>query len=562
MSLTRFSKICETFWMTWAFFIVGINYSILGPTLLDLQLILKQDLETLSTIPLSSGIGETLGMFLALALSKCGHKRLQLGIALLMASIVFPVIPLVPHFIYVDVMFGLVGLISGIPSCFLMDVCSELWKDKGTSFQFILVGSSLGAIVTPLIVEPFLCQSGTSEVAHFTGISNTAGLDSESGLCSVENLALVGKVCVNVTRHFEANDPQETQVQFGVNNIDVNILHTCPCADLNSMSYNSVDCKSNLTHEAGDRDYYHWQTACDTLEHQLYNTTGEDVQYMASVCCPLLSALDECRSNHGVMDNGTEVCTESDTNVRSAYIVMGLVLLPTSLAFFYFWWKRDACTESISVTKEENQACNERGGLQGKMHKVIFYTVLFLSYLPLTALTIVFATYLTAFGVEGNLHLPKSTMVYMTSVYWISTLLGRIISTALTPLLGHAKIIIGNFVGLVVSSVLLTSLAPYYESMLWTSTVLLGVFSCPYEGAGLAWAADYVGMSPQLVALSWISASSGNLAFPFLGGILFSNIGPTAFLYLLCGINIFMVLMFTILNVQVCCKGFKIRTQP
>ncbi|XP_046368797.2 major facilitator superfamily domain-containing protein 4A-like isoform X1 [Haliotis rufescens] len=574
MSLTFFSKICETIWMTWAFFIIGINYSILGPTLLDLQLILKQDIDTLATIPLSSGIGETSGMFLALALSKYGQKRLQLGISLLLASVVITIIPVVPNFIYVDVMFALSGFISAIPSCFLMDVCSDLWKDKGTSFQFILVGSSLGAILTPLIVEPFLCQDDVSKVANFTShrFSPTlldlklVGVTSVNGSCSMEDLVLAEKMCANVSRHFEANDPDQTQGQFVVDHIGVNVQHTCPCTSLVSMSYISVDCKSSVINDVNEnRDYCNWQMACGMQGNKdinSYNTTEGNIQNLRSACCRLLSALDECRANFRVADNGTESCTESDTNVRNAYVAMGFVLLPSSFAFFYFWWKRDASSASVSITEEEIHDRNVGGGLQGKIQIVIFYTVLFLSYFPVTALTITFTTYLTAFGVEGSLQLPKSTMVYMTSVFWISTLLGRIVSTALTPLLGHAKIIIGNFVGLVVASVLLIVVAPYYESMLWLSTVLLGVFACPYEGAGIAWAADYVGMSPQLVALSWISASAGNLAFPFVGGIMFTDVGPSAFLFLLCGINIFMVLMFIMLNIQVWWKGFKIKTEP
>ncbi|XP_071107157.1 major facilitator superfamily domain-containing protein 4A-like [Haliotis cracherodii] len=560
MSVTLFSKICETVWMAWAFFVVGINYSILGPTLLDLQLILKQDLATLSTIPMSSGIGETLGMFLAMALSKYGQKRLQLGISLLLASVVITCIPLAPSYIYVDVMFALVGFISAIPSCFLMDVCSELWKDKGTAFQFILVGSSLGAILTPLIVEPFLCHDDVSKVANFTRFLPT-GVASLNGSCSMDDLALVENSCVNVTRHFEANDSKQTQEHFVVDHVSVD--HSCPCTALLSLSYRSTDsCEWNLTKDVDEnRDYCNWQTSCGNLQHKDYNTTEEDVQYLISVCCPLLSALDECRTNYGVAENGS--CTESDTNVRSAYVAMGFVLLPSSFAFFYFWWKRDSSWASAAITDSQRQDYSQFDIPPiGKFQAVIFYILLFLSYLPLTSLTIVFATYLTAFGVQGNLQLPKSTMVYMTSVFWISTLLGRIVSTALTPLLGHAKIIIGNFVGLVVASVLLIVVAPYYESMLWLSTVLLGVFACPYEGAGIAWAADYVGMSPQLVALSWIAASAGNLAFPFVGGIMFTDIGPSAFLFLLCGINIFMVLMFIMLNIQVRCKGFKIKTEP
>ncbi|XP_046545861.1 uncharacterized protein LOC124255949 [Haliotis rubra] len=391
MSATVFSKICETIWMTWAFSVVGINYSILGPTLLDLQLILKQDLETLSTIPLSSGIGETSGMFLALALSKYGHKRLQMGIALLLSSVVFTLIPVVPSLIYVDMMFALVGFISAIPSCFLIDVCSELWKDKGTAFQFILVGSSLGAIVTPLIVEPFLCHGDSSEGANVTGKRfspalhdfTLTGVASLQGSCSMEDLALVEKVCVNVTRHFEAEGHQQTQGHYVVDHERVD--HTCPCIALISATNSSNDnCKSNLTHEADDRDYCKWQTACDLLlEHQLYNTTEEDVQYIKSVCCPLLSALDECRSNYGVVDNGTESCTESDTNVRTAYVVMGLVLLPSSFAFFYFWWRRDSSWASAPITESQRQGYQQmEAPPRGNFQLVIFYTVLCLSYLP------------------------------------------------------------------------------------------------------------------------------------------------------------------------------------
>jgi fucose permease len=228
-----------------------------------------------------------------------------------------------------------------------------------------------------------------------------------------------------------------------------------------------------------------------------------------------------------------------------AYVVLGFLILPSSFAFFYYWFQRDSkwANGGISeIPKQDYEGLNPP--ICCKFYKVLFYTLFLLSLFPMSSLEIVFSTYLTVFGVEGDLKLSKSTMVQMTSVFWFSTLAGKLINTTLTPFLGNRTVIILNFGGLTLTSFCLILLAPYSDILLWITTVMFGIFTSPYGGTGIAYAADILGMSSNLVALAWISTCAGNVVIPFVGGVMFHAIGPTAFLYLLSALIVFMVAMF------------------
>ncbi|XP_041360953.1 sodium-dependent glucose transporter 1A-like [Gigantopelta aegis] len=153
----RLWKIIQTLWIFWAFFMPGIGDAVLGPTLLDLELLVSEGTGNFSFIILSTGLGTVLGSILAPLFSGV-DVRLRLCVTLLLGSVVNIVLSLVASFAYLLVMFTLQGIAKGVVVVFLIELCNTLWEEKGVAFQFILSGSMAGAVIAPLLVQPFLCH--------------------------------------------------------------------------------------------------------------------------------------------------------------------------------------------------------------------------------------------------------------------------------------------------------------------------------------------------------------------------------------------------------------------
>ena len=90
----------------------GISDAVLGPTLLDLELLVSEETGNFSFIILSTGLGTVLGSLLAPLLSRV-DVRLRLFITLLFGSVVNIVLSLVASYTYLLVMFTLQGFAKG-----------------------------------------------------------------------------------------------------------------------------------------------------------------------------------------------------------------------------------------------------------------------------------------------------------------------------------------------------------------------------------------------------------------------------------------------------------------
>ena len=88
-------------------------------------------------------------------------------------------------------------------------MCSTLWEEKGVSFQFILTGSMAGAVIAPLLTQPFLCHkphihddlSLTSAVGNLN-VTRTSGNWTQTDTCTADDtrvhLAYVLLGCVTL----------------------------------------------------------------------------------------------------------------------------------------------------------------------------------------------------------------------------------------------------------------------------------------------------------------------------------------------------------------------------
>ncbi|XP_048257289.1 sodium-dependent glucose transporter 1-like [Haliotis rufescens] len=201
--VSRRSKLIQTFWLFWAFNHRGIQTSFLGPTLLDLQLLLQKDLNALSYLFFACGLGSMLGALAAGVLASRFDLRLQLFLSLMVGSASLAAIPQVHHIVYVYIMVFVTGTTSGLVICFVMLLCGELWERKGPPFHFVACGMSTGAIIAPLIAKTFLSSRQPVRSDSFSNLTNALSVNATS----------IGTVLVSIISQQDKQD-EDTRVQW------------------------------------------------------------------------------------------------------------------------------------------------------------------------------------------------------------------------------------------------------------------------------------------------------------------------------------------------------------
>ncbi|XP_046545853.1 sodium-dependent glucose transporter 1-like [Haliotis rubra] len=432
MSDDKTSRIIQTAWLFWGFMMPGVGDAILGPTLLDLQLLVQESVDKFSFLILCTGVGAITGSLLTGFIFTSVNNRLKLALTIILGSVVNCVTPAVPAFGYFCVMFFLQGLSRGFAGCYLLEVCNDLWVQKGTPFQFIFCGATTGSILTPLIVRPFLCV-----------------------MEAPDNLFFPPTLTANQT-----ND----------------------------------------------------------------NTTA---------------------------------CSAADTHVQQAYLVLGALTLPSGIAFIYYWLqsRRSGTIEHVSLYEDPDDKTKQV--VKNKLH-YLFLILLFFFFFPIVGNTMLYNTYLTVFGVEGPLHISKTVMMYMTSVFWGGLLVSRVGNMLLTRCCGNFYIILVNCTCLFVSGVTMLSLAGRYEEALWVTTLALGLFSGPYQGAALAWSENFIPLGPKIISLTFLGVGAGAMILPFAGGMLYHYVPPMGHMYLVFSMIVFLCLVFFLLNYV----GYRIKMSP
>ncbi|XP_046561695.1 sodium-dependent glucose transporter 1-like [Haliotis rubra] len=234
-------------------------------------------------------------------------------------------------------------------------------------------------------------------------------------------------------------------------------------------------------------------------------------------------------------------CLPQDVYITYAYYILAILVLPPAFAFFIYWRqnKGKSSDDAVRVTREDLTNHEPKQAL------VILFSVLFvILYFPLLGSSVMYSTYLTEFGVKGPLHLEKPKMVMMTSLYWGSSLLGRIIAIFLTPFIGVEKLIYCCMIPLLIGETVLVFTVQYSEVILWICTCTIGIFISPNVGAGYAWCAKYVKFGPRIISASGASLGLGAMVLPFVGGVMFDVFGPMSYLYLCYSLYIFVALLF------------------
>lgn len=159
-----------------------------------------------------------------------------------------------------------------------------------------------------------------------------------------------------------------------------------------------------------------------------------------------------------------------------------------------------------------------------------------------------FSTMVLTFAVSHeSLKFTRSKAAFLTSLFWASYTVSRVVTTGLSVKFSPAQLIVGTHV-IYLLSALFMMLCLDASPMLvtWLGTGLLAFGLSPYWSNGTAWCVQFVQLTPTSMALVMVFISSGIMLIPFFIGNQISD-NPQFFLYANTGLAVLLTAVAAVL---------------
>ena len=157
--------------------------------------------------------------------------------------------------------------------------------------------------------------------------------------------------------------------------------------------------------------------------------------------------------------------------------------------------------------------------------------------------------FLYTFAIEKNNPLSVSEAATLNSLFWIGSLLGRILNIGAErlnyPLIFGITICIGLLNGIVLSIWGSTSIV-----ILHIFVISFGVFNAPIAAASIVLANHYIEMSAFKIGLAYCGAALGVMGYQRLGGYLFESFGPESLMYAVLGGSTIIFVTYVIVQIM------------
>ena len=163
-----------------------------------------------------------------------------------------------------------------------------------------------------------------------------------------------------------------------------------------------------------------------------------------------------------------------------------------------------------------------------------------------------FSAMVFAFAVgHPSLKFTKSQAAFLTSLFWASFTVSRVVTTGLSLKLSPSQLIVGSHIIYVASALfmmLLIDTSPAF--IVWLGTAFVAFGLSPYWANVTAWSVQYIQLTPGSIGLIMMPASSGMMLIPFIIGNQISA-NPQYFLYC----NTALALLLTAIAVAIIVYG-------
>jgi fucose permease len=192
-----------------------------------------------------------------------------------------------------------------------------------------------------------------------------------------------------------------------------------------------------------------------------------------------------------------------------AYWILACISCPLSVLF-------------LRLRSPEHTRGAEVEGSKGKNPLMVFFISVFI-FLHVGA-ELSFGGWIYSYAVNLDLA-SKTTAAYLTSAYWGSLTLGRLISVLIALRLKTRTILLLDLVGCIFAVILLLAV-PYSSNAAWIGTIILGFSIAALLPTSLTFAGENMDITGRVMRWFIIGIGVGNMFFPWLIGQFFETQGP------------------------------------
>ena len=246
---------------------------------------------------------------------------------------------------------------------------------------------------------------------------------------------------------------------------------------------------------------------------------------------------------------------EGDTDVFYAYLIVGIITICGGLAFFMIFIATPP--RNVIKTKEERkkEVENDEDTKPDKLaFKIPFLIGVFIFFVSYCMVEGNYGNFLLAYAVEG-LGWSKSMGTAVTAVFWASFTIGRA-SGIITVKLVRPQVLLGVDCFLSVISLLpLLLFAHVHQSVLWISSVALGLTMSTIFATAITWTERYVNVSGGVGTIFLTAGATGEIVGPLILSALYKQYGIEGFVYIMFSATAITLVFYIILQAAACKKG-------
>ena len=199
------------------------------------------------------------------------------------------------------------------------------------------------------------------------------------------------------------------------------------------------------------------------------------------------------------------------TRMHMVYTVIAILVLHTAFAFLFFLCssRRHSTTANAAEREAERKVRPFRPST-----RILFVALLFLFYLMYVGADVIYAQFLTTFGLESQLKLPTSTANYVTTTFWASFAAARFVAIFFAHFASPTVMLLFNLGVVTIGSIALCIAGQTSVYVLYVSSSLIGIGMASTFATGFCWTEQHLLVTNRISASFSIASSMGEMIFP------------------------------------------------
>ena len=246
---------------------------------------------------------------------------------------------------------------------------------------------------------------------------------------------------------------------------------------------------------------------------------------------------------------------EGDTDVFYAYLILGIVAISAGLTYFMIFIATPP--RNVMKTKEERQKEEENDDdtkPDDPRFKAPFLMGVFVFFVSYCMLEGNYGNFLLAYAVEG-LGWSKSMGATVTAVFWASFTIGRGLGIFFVRVISP-QVLLGTDCLLSVLSMLpLLLFVHSHVSVLWLSSIALGLTMSTIFATAITWTERYVNVSGGVGTIFITAGATGEIVGPLILSALYRRVGIEGFVYIMFSASAITLFFYVLLQAVAYKKG-------